>query len=57
MHALLRLPWLLLRLLNRTIAALLIALGVVVVVACAGYFEFESIVEAIDSRYADRIDA
>ena len=53
----LALPWTLLRLLGRTIKGLLIALGVLVVVACVGYLGFESIVEALDSRYSERIDA
>jgi membrane peptidoglycan carboxypeptidase len=35
----------------------LVAIGVVVGVAILGYVEFESIVEFVDSRYSDEIDA
>ena len=35
----------------------LVAVGVVVGVAILGYIEFESIVEFVDSRYSDEIDA
>ena len=55
-HVVLALPWTLLRLLARTIKGFLIALGVLVVLACVGYLEFESIVAALDSRYSRQID-
>ena len=55
-HVVLALPGTLLRLLGRIIKALLIALGVLVVLSWVGYLGFESIVEALDSRYSDRID-
>ncbi len=56
-HVVLTLPWTLLRFLGRTIKGLLIVLGVLVVVACVGYLGFESVIEALDSHYSERIDA
>ena len=53
----LTLPQILLRLLVRAIKGFLIALGMLVVLSAAGYFGFESIVETIDSRYPEQIDA
>jgi membrane peptidoglycan carboxypeptidase len=53
----LMLPWTLLRLLGRTIKGFLIVLGVLVVLGVASYVEFESIVEKLDARYSQRIDA
>ncbi|MEO8924637.1 MAG: hypothetical protein ABI330_17720, partial [Caldimonas sp.] len=41
----------------RVVSSLLMAIGVLVVLAVVGYFGFESIFEAIDSRYPARIDA
>ena len=41
----------------RAVSGLLMAIGVLVVLAIVGYFGFESIFEAIDSRYPARIDA
>ena len=46
----------LLRLLDGAIKAFLTALGVVVVLSVAGYLGFESIVEALDSRFPEQID-
>ncbi len=42
-HVILALPWTLLRLLGRTIKGILIALGVLVILAGVGYLGFESI--------------
>ncbi len=53
----LTLPWALVRLVGRIIKRLLIALGVLVALAVLGYVGFESIVETIDSRYSEQIDA
>jgi membrane peptidoglycan carboxypeptidase len=53
----LTLPRAFLRLLGRIIKGFLIALGVLVVLSVVGYVGFESIVEALDSRYSERIDA
>jgi membrane peptidoglycan carboxypeptidase len=53
----LTLPRMLLRLLGRAIKGFLIALGVLVVLSVVGYLWFESIVEALDSRYPEQIDA
>jgi len=50
-RAVLTLPWTLLRIVGRLIKGFLIALGALVVVGALGYFGFESIVEALDSRY------
>jgi len=52
----LMLPWALLRLFSGIIKGCLIAVGAVVVLSALGYFGFESIVEAVDSRYSDQID-
>ena len=54
---LLMLPWRLLRFAGRLVRRFFVTVGVVVALAVAGYVHFESIVEAIDARYADRIDA
>src|SRR5512146_657086 len=58
---LLMLPWRLLRfagrLVRRFFVTVGVTVGVAVALAVAGYVHFESIVEAIDARYADRIDA
>ena len=54
---LLMLPWRLLRVAGRLVRRFFVTVGVVVALAVAGYVHFESIVEAIDARYADRIDA
>lgn len=53
----LRPAWLLLCFLGRIARRLLVVVGVLTAVAVVGYVRLESIVEAIDSRYADRIDA
>ena len=53
----LMLPRTLLQLLGRTIKGSLMVLGVLVVLGVAGYVEFESIIEALDSRYSQQIDA
>ena len=42
---------------GRLVRRFFVALGVLVVLAIVGYVEFEAIVEAIDSHYADKIDA
>ena len=55
--ALLTLPWAVLRFFGRTIRWFFVALGVLAALAILGYVEFESIVETIDSRYSDHIDA
>ena len=51
------LPRTLLRLLVRTTKGFLIVLGVLVVLGSVLYLELESIVEALDSRYSQQIDA
>ena len=60
-HSLLALPWAMLRFVGRIVRRLLVAIGALAVLAAAlaafAYVEFEQIVEAIDARYADRIDA
>ena len=53
----LTLPWTLLRVVSRAVQGFLIVVGALVVVIALGYFGFESIVEAIDSRYSQWIDA
>ena len=50
-------PQPLLRLLARTVKVLLVAVGVLVVLGGVLYLELESIVEALDSHFSDRIDA
>jgi len=58
---LLTLPWTLVRYLARVIKRLFLALGlglgVVVALAILGYAGFESVVEAVDSRYPQEVDA
>ena len=54
---LLTLPWAVLRFFGRIIRWFFVVLGVLAALAILGYVEFESIVETIDSRYSDRIDA
>ena len=60
-HILLKLPWVMLRFLGRALHRLFAVIGVLTVLATAlavlAYVEFEEIVKAVDSRYADRIDA
>ncbi|MGE5169708.1 MAG: transglycosylase domain-containing protein [Rudaea sp.] len=56
-HDLSMLPWRVLRFAGRIVRRFFVTVGVVVALAVAGYVHFESIVEAIDARYADRIDA
>jgi membrane peptidoglycan carboxypeptidase len=55
------LPWRVLRFAGRILRRFFVTVGVAVALAVAlavaGYVHFESIVEAIDARYADRIDA
>ena len=53
----LTLPWALLRFLGSIIKRFFIALGVLVALIVLVYFGFELIVEAIDSRYSEQIDA
>ena len=53
----LTLPWTLLRAAGKALKWLLIVLGAIVVVGAVGYIGFESIVEAVDSRYSQEIDA
>ncbi len=53
----LTLPWAFLRFLGRTIRRFFVVLGVLVALVLLGYFGFESIVELIDSRYSEQIDA
>src|SRR6266496_226595 len=50
------LPWALVRFLGRTIKRFFIVLGALVMLGVLSYVGFESIVEAIDSRYSDHID-
>ena len=52
----LALPWTLLRIVGRVIKGFLIVLGALVLVGALAYFGFESVVEALDSRYSQRID-
>jgi membrane peptidoglycan carboxypeptidase len=52
----LTLPWRVLRFFGRLVRRLFVAVGVAAALVAVGYVEFESIVEAIDARYADRID-
>ena len=56
-QVLLTLPWAVLRAFGRIARWFFVALGVLAALAILGYVEFESIVETIDSRYSDRIDA
>jgi len=53
----LTLPWALLRFLGRIIKRFFIALGVLVALIVLAYVGFELIVETIDSRYSEQIDA
>src|SRR6516165_3190740 len=53
----LTLPWALVRWLGRLVRRFFVAIGVLAALAVLGYVEFESIVEAIDSRYWREIDA
>jgi membrane peptidoglycan carboxypeptidase len=53
----LTLPWALLRFFGRIVRRFFVAVGVLVAVAVLGYVEFEDIVEAIDARYSNQIDA
>jgi len=55
--ALVGLPWLLVCFCGRILLRLFVVVGLLAVVGVAGYVWFESIVEATDSRYGDRIDA
>ena len=55
--ALLLLPWRIVCFVGRTIRGLFVVMGVLAALAVVGYVEFESIVEAIDARYAGEIDA
>ena len=50
-------PWQILRFFGRLIRRFFVAVGVVAALAVVGYVECESIIEAIDSRYSDQIDA
>ena len=56
-QVLLTLPWAVLRAFGRIARWFFVALGVLAALAILAYVEFESIVETIDSRYSDRIDA
>src|SRR5437867_6229424 len=53
----LTLPWVLLRFLGTIIRRFFIALGVSVTLAVLGYVGFEFIIETVDSRYSEQIDA
>ena len=55
-HAVLTVPWAILRFVWRLGRRVLISLGVLVVLSFLGYFGFEYIVEMIDSRYSQEID-
>ena len=54
---LLALPWRLLRFFATMVRRFFLAVGIIAALVAVGYVEFESIVEALDTRYADRIDA
>ena len=56
-HFVLTLPWALTRFFGRIVRRFFVALGVLAALIVVGYVEFESIVEAIDSRYSAQIDA
>jgi membrane peptidoglycan carboxypeptidase len=56
-HALLMLPWRIACFAGRIVRSLFVVIGVLAALAVVGYVEFEAIVEAIDSRYGERIDA
>ena len=51
------LPWRFVRFLGRIARRFFVAVGVLVALAIVGYVEFESIVEMVDSRYSQQIDA
>ncbi len=51
------LPWAVLRFFGRIIRRFFVVLGVVAALAVLGYVKFESIVETIDARYSNEIDA
>jgi membrane peptidoglycan carboxypeptidase len=53
----LTLPWALVRFLGRLIRRFFVTLGVIAALAVLGYVGFESIVETIDSRHSEWIDA
>src|SRR5437867_2842850 len=53
----LTLPWVLLRFLGTIIRRFFIALGVSITLAVLGYVGFEFIIETVDSRYSEQIDA
>ncbi len=53
----LTLPWALLRFLGRMSRRFFFALGVLVALVIVGYVGLESLIEAIDSRYSEEIDA
>jgi membrane peptidoglycan carboxypeptidase len=57
LSALLRLPWRIACFVGRTIRSLFVVIGVLAAIAVVGYVEFEAIVEAVDARYGERIDA
>ena len=56
-HVVLTLPWAVLRFIWRVVRRVFIFLGVLVVLGFLGYFGFEYIVETIDSRYSQQVDA
>ena len=49
--------WRAVRLLGRMLVGLFVVAGAVAMLAVVGYVKFEAIVEAVDARYAQRIDA
>jgi len=51
------LPWAIVRFVGRLLRHLFVTVGVLAALAVAGYAAFEPIVESIDARYADVIDA
>lgn len=53
----LTLPWAFLRFLGRVVRRFFLVLGVLVALGILGYVGFEFIVESIDSRYSQQIDA
>ena len=56
-HVVLTVPWAILRFVWRVVRRLFISIGVLVVLGFLGYFGFEYIIETIDSRYPQQIDA
>ena len=56
-HVILTMPWVVVCWLGRLIRRFFVTIGVLVALAVLGYVELESIIEAIDARYGQEIDA